>query len=177
MTVSSDPLSARQRTPLSFHNWHLCISCAEPECFQLKYADQVIFQGYLELENNGQPLDCSNVHWHFRERYDRFEQWCQLQHADSLSISMSYYFHQGALVIDYLARNSIPTRLDIRHKIVQSPNVVLPQSLATGGDLNFFPSLQHQRNGLPSEHLSKTARTDLFREAFSATQWIVLEKM
>ncbi len=34
---------------------------------------------------------------------------------------MNYYFSGDALVIEYLARNSVPTRLDIRHEIQHLP--------------------------------------------------------
>ncbi|MFH4663381.1 hypothetical protein WMQ48_01305 [Vibrio cidicii] len=140
--------------------------------FELIYREQVQYQGKLELMNNGELLDISQVQWKFRHRPDRIEQWCQLHHADKLSLNMNYFFHDQALVIEYLARNSIPTRLDIRHEIVPLDSVENDKP-SHSEKLDW----QRCRHGLPSESIRHSIKPDLFREAFSATQWIVLDKM
>ncbi len=153
------------------HQWTLRVAEPCPTQFQLFYAEKLVFQGQLELLNNGEPLDSSQAEWKYRHRQNRIEQWCQLQHGDKLSVNMNYYFHDKAVVIEYLARNSIPTRLDIRHKITPLESDVEPSKQA---DLSDW---QRRRHGLPSESIRHSIKPDLFREAFSATQWIVLDKM
>ncbi|MBE3667481.1 hypothetical protein BOO25_00790 [Vibrio navarrensis] len=157
---------------IHYHHWTLRVKVECSVMFELIYREQVQYQGKLELMNNGEPLDISQVQWKFRHRPDRIEQWCQLHHADKLSLNMNYFFHEQALVIEYLARNSIPTRLDIRHAIVPL------EALNTGGDSSpVCTNWQRCRHGLPSASIRHSIKPDLFREAFSATQWIVLDKM
>ncbi|MGG5574264.1 hypothetical protein [Vibrio diazotrophicus] len=157
---------------INYHQWTLRVAGQNPEKFELLYADKVLYQGKLELINNGEPLDVSEAQWKFRHRHDRIEQWCQLHHVDKLSVNMNYYFHDKAVVIEYLARNSIPTRLDIRHEIVPLDRVENDQPPQSEQ-----PDWQRCRHGLPSESIRHSIKPDLFREAFSATQWIVLDKM
>ncbi|MEI8633770.1 hypothetical protein P4S72_20155 [Vibrio sp. PP-XX7] len=79
---------------------------------------------------------------------------------------------EGALEIDYLARNSIPTRLDIRHQIVQNDTAYSNNSPTN----DFFIQLegwQRRHDDQPSDYLVEPRGRD-FRESFSATQWIVL---
>ncbi len=155
--------------------WALQVLPNTPNQFELTYQNQPLYLGQLEVFNNGVLLDISNVTWRFRQKQQRIEQWCQLRHSDTLSVNMNYYFHQDALVIEYLARNSVPTRLDIRHNIqslaVESWDITSPAPTLNP------KQLKRQRNGMPSDFLSQTEKTDFFREAFSATQWIVLNKM
>lgn len=161
---------------IHYNQWTLRVAGQCATEFELLYADKVLYQGKLELINNGELLDVSPAQWKFRHRHDRIEQWCQFHHADKpsvnqLSVNMNYYFHDKAVVIEYLARNSIPTRLDIRHAIVpveMEGNNELPQSEQ--------PDWQLSRHGLPSESIRHSIKPDLFREAFSATQWIVLNQ-
>lgn len=157
---------------INYHQWTLRVAGQNPEKFELLYADKVLYQGKLELINNGEPLDVSEAQWKFRHRHDRIEQWCQLHHVNKLSINMNYFFHDQALVIEYLARNSIPTRLDIRHAIVP-----LGAFNTEGHSSPVCTHWQRCRHGLPSASIRHSIKPDLFREAFSATQWIVLDKM
>ncbi|MCA2014982.1 hypothetical protein LDJ79_02595 [Vibrio tritonius] len=154
--------------------WQLLVNRQEPGRLRIQYGDELVFEGQLVIENNGIPLSFHDVQWKFRHRPDRLEQWCQMNHVDKLSINMNYYFHDDALVVEYLARNSIPTRLDIHHVIETTAATEPPQTRT-------IPDLTHhwhrRRHGLPSHSLIQPATTDHFREAFSATQWIVLDKM
>lgn len=169
------PSDARPNYVLQQLPWSLWVSEASPNQFELRHQNQAIYSGVLEVFNNGTALDISAVDWRFRHKQQRLEQWCQLQHSDTLSVNMNYYFHQDALVIEYLARNSVPTRLDIRHAIEP---LAVPSTFAPQADLTSPLKLwQRRRNGMPSEFLSQTEKTDFFREAFSATQWIVLNKL
>lgn len=163
-------------SPFDIHHnqWTLRVAGQCATKFELLYADKVLYQGKLELINNGELLDVSQAQWKFRHRHDRIEQWCQFHHADKpsvnkLSVNMNYYFHDKGVVIEYLARNSIPTRLDIRHAIVavEVDNKSEPSQSEQ-------PDWQLSRHGLPSESIRHSIKPDLFREAFSATQWIVL---
>ncbi|MFH0227435.1 hypothetical protein ACGRPS_23360 [Vibrio furnissii] len=153
--------------------WTLRVASASPTQFQLLHGNQLMYEGALELINNGEALDVSHAQWNFRHRADKIEQWCQWHHSDRLSLNMNYYFQHNAVVIEYLARNSIPTRLDIRH-VIQPLNaaLVVPPSTDTAQ-----PDWQRARHGLPSDFIRQSAKTDWFREAFSATQWIVLGKV
>ncbi len=169
--MAVDDSQVEQALDINSHQWTLRVAEPCPTQFQLFYAEKLVFQGQLELLNNGEPLDSSQAEWKYRHRQNRIEQWCQLQHGDNLSINMNYYFHDKAVVIEYLARNSIPTRLDIRHKITPLESDVEPSKQA---DLSDW---QRRRHGLPSESIRHSIKPDLFREAFSATQWIVLDKM
>ncbi len=159
---------------LDIHNHQWTLRVAEPCAtrFQLLHADKLVYEGELELMNNGELLDATQAEWKFRHRQNRIEQWCQLNHGDRLSINMNYYFHDKAVVIEYLARNSIPTRLDIRHAITP-----LEQEKETDPPVHDSADWQRRRHGLPSESIRHSIKPDLFREAFSATQWIVLDKM
>lgn len=170
MTV--DDSQVEQALDIHSHQWTLRVAEPSPTQFQLLYAGKLVFHGHLELLNNGEQLDSSQAEWKYRHRQNRIEQWCQLQHGDKLSINMNYYFHEKAVVIEYLARNSIPTRLDIRHKITPLESDVKESSKQV--DLSDW---QRRRHGLPSESIRHSIKPDLFREAFSATQWIVLDKM
>ncbi|MCE7607057.1 hypothetical protein [Vibrio fluvialis] len=158
---------------IHYQRWTLRVARVCPTRFQLLHGNQLMYEGTLELTNNGEVLDVSHAQWKFRHRPDRIEQWCQWHHAAQLSLNMNYYFHQDAVVIEYLARNSIPTRLDIRH-VIQPLDAarVMPPSTDTAQ-----PDWQRTRHGLPSDFIRQSAKTDWFREAFSATQWIVLGKV
>lgn len=162
--------------------WTLKVSATHPTEFQLCYDGQALYQGRLELTNNGDALDLSAAEWKFRYRDQRIEQWCQWHHSDHLSLNMNYFFHQHsgqpAVVIEYLARNSIPTRLDIRHVIEPlNPDAALTGAASSQRPPSSCQHWQRARHGLPSDFIRQAAKTDLFREAFSATQWIVLEKV
>ncbi len=170
--MAVDDSQVEQALDIHSHLWTLRIADPCPTQFQLLYAGKLVYQGQLELLNNGALLDSSQAEWKYRHRQNRIEQWCQLQHGDKLSINMNYYFHEKAVVIEYLARNSIPTRLDIRHIITSLASDVEPSPKPT--DLSDW---QRRRHGLPSESIRHSIKPDLFREAFSATQWIVLDKM
>jgi len=170
MTV--DESEIEQGLDIHSHQWTLRVAEPCPTQFQLFHADKLVYQGKLELINNGDMLDATQAQWRFRHRQNRIEQWCQLHHGDKLSINMNYYFHDNAVVVEYLARNSIPTRLDIRHAITPiEPDV---ENSLQPADLSEW---QRRRHGLPSESIRHSIKPDLFREAFSATQWIVLDKM
>ncbi len=170
-----DESKVEQGFDIRYHQWTLRVTNTCPTKFQLLHADKLLYQGQLELENNGELLDISQAQWKFRHRPERIEQWCQLNHGDNLSINMNYYFHEKAVVIEYLARNSIPTRLDIRHAIVPLESVSdIGKQTSTGPTETDWHLCRH---GLPSDSIRHSIKPDLFREAFSATQWIVLDKM
>lgn len=171
MTVEESPSGAGYE--IHYQQWTLCVAGLCPTKFQLLHANQQMYQGTLELINNGEQLDISQAQWKFRQRQNRIEQWCQWHHADRLSLNMNYYFHQDAVVIEYLARNSIPTRLDIRH-VIEPLSAAMTKPLHAASEQ---PDWQRARHGLPSDFIRQSAKTDWFREAFSATQWIVLGKM
>lgn len=166
--------SQEQSFAIRHQLWKLCVSNHSPTEFQLFHENELCYQGKLELINNGDLLDVSQAEWKFRHRSERIEQWCQWNHTDNLSLNMNYYFHQQAVVIEYLARNSIPTRLDIRH-VIEPLHVTQP--LITPQPLSTQPDWQRSRHGLPSNFIQQSAKADIFREAFSATQWIVLGKV
>jgi hypothetical protein len=152
--------------------WVLKLDSAHPTSFELQFDGEIHYVGVIEVMNNGNLISVSEANWKFRHKTDRLEQWCQVQHSETLSINMNYYFSDDALVIEYLARNSVPTRLDIRHEIQHLPRPIDKEALPKP----HFP-WQHRRDGLPSDFLSKTEKTDFFREAFSAKQWIILDKL
>ncbi|WP_199482471.1 hypothetical protein [Vibrio owensii] len=151
--------------------WTLKLSTEQPACFELQRDGKTHFIGTMEVLNNGQFIAVHDADWRFRNKPEKLEQWCQLHHSETLSINMNYYFADDALVIEYLARNTVPTRLDIRHKVEQVAHPSLEDKEQARS-----AKWQHQKDGLPSDFLSKTAKTDFFREAFSAKQWLVLEK-
>ncbi|WP_456295149.1 hypothetical protein M1D72_00645 [Vibrio sp. AK197] len=167
--------TAKETYQLHDASWALSVFDHSPSQFELTYQSERMYLGQLEVLNNGELLTVDDVEWRFRHKTQRIEQWCQLRHSETLSVNMNYYFHQGSLVIEYLARNSVPTRLDIRHSI----STLQPafSDVAPVNPSSIPDVLKRQRNGMPSEFLSQTEKTDFFREAFSATQWIVLNKM
>nr|QIH43282.1 hypothetical protein G5S32_14505 [Vibrio ziniensis] len=171
--MAIDESKLEQGFDIHYNRWTLRVAGQCATKFELLYADKVLYQGKLELINNGELLDVSQAQWKFRHRHDRIEQWCQLHHSDKLSVNMNYYFHEKAVVIEYLARNSIPTRLDIRHAIVP----VETHDNKSEPPQSEQPDWQLSRHDLPSDSIRHSIKPDLFREAFSATQWIVLDKM
>ncbi|MEH0664441.1 hypothetical protein H4F18_10585 [Vibrio scophthalmi] len=150
--------------------WTLTLAADDPQRFTLCEQGEVRFSGVLEVMANGQVIDLSQTEWRFRAKPNRLEQWCQIEHSQTLSLNMNYTFVGDALVIEYLGRNSLPTRLDVRHSITY---LAKRNAEERRQPEPFSP--HHQRQGLPSEFLSKTAKTDYFREAFAAKQWIILE--
>jgi len=98
---------------INYHQWTLRVAGQNPEKFELLYADKVLYQGKLELINNGEPLDVSEAQWKFRHRHDRIEQWCQLHHVDKLSVNMNYYFHDKAVVVMVFLVNLFVTPLNL----------------------------------------------------------------
>ncbi|MFC3025234.1 hypothetical protein ACFODT_15625 [Vibrio zhugei] len=173
--MTNDDTNCSEGYLITHQQWHLTVSDSEPTTFHVSYGSTPVFKGRLSIENNGEAIELDNITWKFRCRSDRIEQWCQMNHEEKLSMNMNYYFDDGALVVEYLARNSIPTRLDLRHDIemtapseCRSASSQLP---AMKGDWH------RRRHGLPSDFLVNSSATDFFREAFSATQWIVLEKV
>ena len=159
---------------LNCNEWQLSLNKHTPDCFQLLHHSHAIFQGQLEIYNNGNPLDLSAITWQFRDKPHQFEQWCNLQINHAISISMTYSFQQGVFVIDYLARSHNPTRLDIRHHITE-----VDPSLPGESDhqsLSPLSNWQHQRGDNPSAYLVESNDRE-FREGFNSTQWIVLEQM
>ncbi len=165
-------VAAAPTCQLNKSHWMLKLTASQPVTFELQFDGKTHYVGTMEVMNNGQIIPVAEANWRFRQKPDRIEQWCQIEHSETLSINMNYYFADDALVIEYLARNSVPTRLDIRHAI---------QHLIQPTDKETMPTStsqwQHKRDGLPSDFLSKTEKTDFFREAFSAKQWIVLDKL
>ncbi|SJL85053.1 hypothetical protein [Vibrio palustris] len=173
--MTNDDTSRAAGYLITHQQWHLTVSDLEPTIFRVFYGNKPVFKGSLSILNNGESIALGNINWNFRHRSGRIEQWCQMNHEDKLSMNMNYYFEDGSLVVEYLARNSIPTRLDVRHDIESSEQSHSEQLNPES------PTITHhwhrRRHGLPSEFLVNSSVTDFFREAFSATQWIVLEKV
>jgi len=159
---------------LNHRDWTLEIAKQTPDCFQLLYQAQPVFTGQFEVTNNSTPLNLSSVLWRFRIKENQFEQWCNIQLNASISISMTYSFRRGALVIDYLARSGVPTRLDIRHRITQV-DLSYKQDEETNDVLSALQDWEHERDDRPSSYLLESNER-VFREAFSSTQWVVLEQ-
>lgn len=151
---------------IKHHEWTLKLEPNAPQMFRLYYQEQLYYQGELIVNNNHECLDLTQVQWHYRYRENRLEQWCQYQHVYSLSLNINYFFQQEHLVIEYLARNGVPTRLSIHHEI-------LPMALVCNEQVKGH----YQRHGVPSDIARQFSITDWFREAFSATQWINLDKV
>jgi hypothetical protein len=170
--VNDTDVAAISSFQLNKSRWMLQLSTSHPASFKLRFDGKTHYVGTMEVMNNGHIIPVTEVNWHFRQKPERLEQWCQIHHSETLSINMNYYFADDALVIEYLARNTVPTRLDIRHAIQHHPQPINKEAAPVSQS-----PWQHRRNGLPSEFLSKTEKTDFFREAFSAKQWIVLDKL
>ncbi|MCE0493575.1 hypothetical protein [Vibrio salinus] len=167
-------MNRREDSSLSYMSWKLDILSHHPSAFQLREGENLMFSGDLELVNNDEFIDTQDFPWHFRIKENMIEQWCNVRLADPLSIGLTYTFHQGALVIDYLARNSVPTRLDIRHKICQAGHSHYRK--IAGVDLSDSVSeWQHRNREQPSDYLREQRKKE-FKEAFFASQWIVLYK-
>ena len=159
---------------LHYRDWTLQISEKTPDCFELLYQSQPIFKGQFEVINNSTMLDLKPILWRFRSKSSQLEQWCNIRLNSSISISMTYSFQGGVLVIDYLARSGVPTRLDIRHRVEQ---VDLAYQPAGEGSyvLSALKEWKHKKDNIPSSYLLESNERE-FREAFSSTQWIVLEQ-
>lgn len=163
-----------ENSSLSYMDWRLDILSHQPGAFQLRQGDKLLFSGYLELINNDELIDTQSFPWRFRIKDNMIEQWCNVQFSEMLSIGLTYTFNKGALVIDYLARNSVPTRLDIRHKIHQAGS----QSFSKLANTDMFDKIsewKHRNREKPSDYLLEQRKKD-FKEAFFASQWIVLNK-
>lgn len=155
-------------------DWQLDIMPDQPGKFQLHRGKKLLFSGCLELINNDTLIDTHSFQWQFRIKDNMIEQWCNVRLAETLSIGLTYTFNKGALVIDYLARNSVPTRLDIRHKISQVGDT--GYSKPASSDLfDQVSEWQHRNREKPSDYLLEQRKKD-FKEAFFASQWIVLNK-
>lgn len=154
-------------------NWRLTIDPQTPTQFQLHHEARVVAVGQLALTDNHQIINVAAAEWKFRQRADRLEQWCQWHHATDLSLNINYSFHQHMLVIEYLARNSVPTRLDVRHLITSPYEPLQSSSLHTESSLDW----QRARHGQPSAFIRQSSKADWFREAFAATQWVKLEHL
>lgn len=174
MNTIAKNLITEQYNELTYLDWSLQISKSSPNDFQLFYLSQAIFKGHFELVNNLAELDLDQISWQFRAKENKLEQWCNLQMSTSISISMTYSFRQGALVIDYLARSSNPTRLDIRHNMEQVESSYQLKS-EQSNMLSKLKPWEHEKDDKPSAYLLESNKTE-FREAFSSTQWIVLEQ-
>ncbi|MGO1298436.1 MAG: hypothetical protein ACTMIA_14170 [Vibrio sp.] len=173
--MTNDDTNCSEGYLITHQQWHLSVSDSQPTIFHVFYGNTPVFKGRLSIQNNGEAIELDNISWHFRYRTGRIEQWCQMNHEEKLSMNMNYYFDQGSLVVEYLARNSIPTRLDLRHDIEMVDTPECDPSSAALPALN--GDWHRRRHGLPSNFLVNSSATDFFREAFSATQWIVLEKV
>jgi hypothetical protein len=163
---------------LSSQHWVLEIGPDTPETFhlykRLHRQPRLAFSGELALINNDESIDISSFRWQFRLKAERIEQWCNVQLEESLSLGITYRFHNGALVIDYLARHRVPTCLDFRHQICQRQSW-LDSRFSSSEVIEPINRLQHRYHGQPSDYLCKSDRRR-FKEAFSATQWVLLEE-
>ncbi len=170
--MNDTDVAATPSYQLNKSRWMLKLSASQPATFELQFDGETHYVGTMEVMNNGHLIPVREANWRFRQKPERLEQWCQIHHSEILSINMNYYFSNDALVIEYLARNTVPTRLDIRHAIQHLPQPIIKETTTTATS-----PWKHKRDGLPSDFLSKTEKTDFFREAFSAKQWIVLDKL
>lgn len=174
MTESQTESYSPASTELNYKQWTLVITQLVPFRFELTKESKVVFQGELQIINNGEQIDIGDFVWRFRLKDTQIEQWCNVELLHKLSIGISYSFRHGALVIEYLARNSVPTRLDIRHQITQLDN-----NHHVDIDVKEFlencSGWQRQHHDQPSDYLLEPGAKN-FRESFSATQWIVLEE-
>ncbi|SHF44896.1 hypothetical protein [Vibrio gazogenes] len=173
MKIDPDEFQVSDRAQLSHDHWQLEIASHTPVVFQLFSRRKLFFSGQLELINNDEVVSTEGFHWRFRIKNDRIEQWCNVQLGETLSLGITYSFQPDALVIEYMARNRVPTRLDIRHNIqaIQTEHGSEPRSVA---DMKGrVDQLQRQNNERPSDYLVESGNQH-FREAFSATQWIFL---
>lgn len=172
MTDNIPDITPSSLASLSFDGWQLHICAENPDSFSLTFEKSVVFSGKLALINNLLPLEIDHSEWRFRVKDNQIEQWCNVRGSETLSIGMTYTFRNGSLVIEYLARNSVPTRLDIGHKI-QSHHVSHSPLYTQNSDQEVTSSWQRQYHEQPSDYLIEASGRD-FREAFSATQWLVL---
>lgn len=159
---------------MQYQDWTFSLSPGLSPGFSLVNGSAKPITGELEITNNGSAIPVADIDWRFRYSEGRVEQWCQLQHSQTLSININYHFAGDALIIEYLARNTVPTRMHIRHRLVfgESPLVEGDAvTMAKSGEAQ----CQYQHIGLPSESLSRSAKSALFREAFSAQLAISLE--
>lgn len=161
-------------TELRYKQWKLLITQLIPFRFELFKDERLTFRGELQIINNGEEIDISQFLWRFRVKNDQIEQWCNVQLMHKLSVGISYSFRHGALVVEYLARNSIPTRLDIRHQITQI-DPTHSVDIDAGEFVDSCAGWQRQHHDQPSSYLIEPGAKD-FRESFSATQWVVLEE-
>jgi hypothetical protein len=159
---------------LEHGEWCLDIAYDAPEQFSLSKNASTVFSGELKLINNSNPVSLESVVWRFRMRDNRLEQWCNIRSDTSLSISITYAFENNALCIDYLARSSIPTRLDVLHAITQV-DPAYQSGLPEDETLTKLTDWQHESK--TRAHLTSvpTGQRE-FREAFYSTQWILLEE-
>jgi hypothetical protein len=180
----SDEFQLSDRAQLFYHDWRLEITSYKPTMFQLFSSSRLAFTGELELVNNDEIIKADDFRWQFRIKTNRIEQWCNVRLEETLSLGMTYTFHPDALVIEYMARHRIPTRLDMRHQIQvislshRSDVVDLnPSEQKQSGrdslEQKYREQTQHQNHEQPSDYLLAHGNQN-FREAFSATQWIYL---
>lgn len=153
-------------------DWTVSISTVSPTYFYVLYKGKLTYHGQLYLYNNSNLLDISSAKWKFRHRQNCIEQWCQLHDGSVLSLSIDYYFQDQSVVIEYLARTSLPTRLDVRHEI----NFIGPSTINSKQSAHFV-QLKRCSHGTPSKSIRHSVEREPLREAFSCTQWIELEKM
>ncbi|MDW6002540.1 hypothetical protein [Vibrio mangrovi] len=172
MKIDPDELQLSDRAQLFHHHWKLEIVSHTPVVFQLFSHSRLAFSGQLELINNDEVVSMEDFHWRFRVKDNRIEQWCNVQLEETLSLGISYSFRPDALVIEYMARNRVPTRLDMRHQI-QAMHTGHTEQASVQEVKNRLEQLQHQYNERPSDYLVSSGNKH-FREAFSATQWIFL---
>ncbi|MEI8593860.1 hypothetical protein [Photobacterium sp. Hal280] len=167
MKEDNSPAAQLQNAVTGYQDWRVEVSATEPETFILYFRDQPQCQAVLTLSINGRTLSLQDIGWQFRRKAHQLEQWCNLTLGDTLSVSMTYRFSAGRLEIDYLARNPVPSRLELGHQIRQSP---LRKSEMDGEPA---VSWQFQRNDQPSEYLIEQTSHG-FCEAFSASLWLLL---
>lgn len=152
---------------MSQGQWTLRLHLANLADFELQFDGVTCYSGVLEVVNNGRRLSLEDINWHYRHKTQRLELWCQLYHTDTLSLNLNYSFTERGLAIEYLARNAVPTRLDVCHVIDASKT----------GKGKRLAGWYRQHDGQPSDDLTKIAKTDVYLEAFCARQWVVLENV
>jgi len=155
-------------------NRSLRFSDSKPGRFTLLQGDELLLQGELSITINDEPVDTGEICWRNRQHPNRLEKWVNLDSHNQLSLNITYYLTDNALVIDYLARCSPPSWIAIRHRLrthsqwldEEKGVQLLPDAIADRVSLS-----RYQRNDEPSQLAGKPG-VHLCKEAFSATQSI-----
>ena len=101
-----------------------------------------MFEGSLAITCNGIVLDTDNTSWHHRQKPGRVELWGRVPLPTALTVSLSFTFCRNTMKIEYLARTSPPSRLDICYHVlkIQDPETCRAGGAATPINVNTGPA-------------------------------------